>query len=302
MNLLSMNNLSVGELESTIREAGKIKANPESYCDKLRGKILLMLFEKPSTRTRISFETAMIQVGGNAIGIDESITQLGRGETVGDSAKVLGGYSDGILARVNKHETLEELAENSGVPVINGLSDKEHPCQVISDLFTIHEIKGGFEDIYLTYIGDGNNVCNSLLLGCAMLGINIRVASPESYEPKKDFVEKALDISKKTGSGIEISNDPGGAAVDADFLYTDVWISMGDESEEKERLNAFRGYQINKELVKLADPDCKVMHCLPAHRGLEITDDVIDGKNSIVWDQAENRLHAQKAILLRLLR
>jgi len=296
-----MTDLSIKELESIIRETGRIKAKPEDYKDRLKGKILVMLFEGPSTRTRVSFETAMIQLGGNAIDINESMTQLGRGETMGDSARVLSRYSDCILARVKRHETLMELARNSEVPVINGLSDLEHPCQVISDLFTIHEVRGRLKGIDLAYIGDGNNVCNSLLLGCSMVGINIKVASPEGYEPAKNFVKKALDISKETGSRIEIVNDPREAAKGASFLYTDVWVSMGDESEEEERLKAFRGYQLNREIVKLANSDCKVMHCLPAHRGLEITDEVIDGRDSIVWDQAENRLHAQKAILLRLL-
>ena len=296
-----MTDLSIKELESIIRETGRIKARPEDYKDRLKGKILVMLFEGPSTRTRVSFETAMIQLGGNAIDINESMTQLGRGETMGDSARVLSRYSDCILARVKRHETLMELARNSEVPVINGLSDLEHPCQVISDLFTIHEVRGRLKGIDLAYIGDGNNVCNSLLLGCSMVGINIKVASPEGYEPAKNFVKKALDISKETGSRIEIVNDPREAAKGASFLYTDVWVSMGDESEEEERLKAFRGYQLNREIVKLANSDCKVMHCLPAHRGLEITDEVIDGRDSIVWDQAENRLHAQKAILLRLL-
>ncbi|HDH40948.1 MAG TPA: ornithine carbamoyltransferase [Candidatus Altiarchaeales archaeon] len=301
MDLLSMTDLSIKELESIIRETGRIKAKPEDYKDRLKGKILVMLFEGPSTRTRVSFETAMIQLGGNAIDINESMTQLGRGETMGDSARVLSRYSDCILARVKRHETLMELARNSEVPVINGLSDLEHPCQVISDLFTIHEVRGRLKGIDLAYIGDGNNVCNSLLLGCSMVGINIKVASPEGYEPAKNFVKKALDISKETGSRIEIVNDPREAAKGASFLYTDVWVSMGDESEEEERLKAFRGYQLNREIVKLANSNCKVMHCLPAHRGLEITDEVIDGRDSIVWDQAENRLHAQKAILLRLL-
>jgi len=301
MDLLSITDLSIKELESIIRETGRIKAKPEDYKDRLKGKILVMLFEGPSTRTRVSFETAMIQLGGNAIDINESMTQLGRGETMGDSARVLSRYSDCILARVKRHETLMELARNSEVPVINGLSDLEHPCQVISDLFTIHEVRGRLKGIDLAYIGDGNNVCNSLLLGCSMVGINIKVASPEGYEPAKNFVKKALDISKETGSRIEIVNDPREAAKGASFLYTDVWVSMGDESEEEERLKAFRGYQLNREIVKLANSDCKIMHCLPAHRGLEITDEVIDGRDSIVWDQAENRLHAQKAILLRLL-
>ncbi len=296
-----MNDLSIGELESIIRETERIKAKPENYKNRLKDKILLMLFEKPSTRTRISFEIAMIQLGGNAIDIDESMTQLGRGETIGDSARVLSRYSDCILARVKKHETLKKLAKNSKVPVINGLSDLEHPCQVISDLFTIYEVEGGLKGVNLTYIGDGNNVCNSLLLGCAMSGINIKVVSPEGYEPGREFVEKALNISKKTGSKVEVINDPKKAAINADFIYTDVWVSMGDESEEKKRLGIFQAYQLNEEIVKLADSNCRIMHCLPAHRGLEITNGVIDGKNSIVWDQAENRLHAQKAILLRSL-
>ncbi len=301
MNLLSMTDLSIKELESIITETEEIKANPGEYENKLKGKILLMLFEKPSTRTRISFESAMIQLGGNAIDINESMTQLGRGETIGDSARVLSRYSDCIMARVKKHDTLKELAENSSVPVINGLSNLEHPFQAVSDLFTVYEVKGRLMGENMTYIGDGNNVCNSLLLGCAMSGVNLKVASPRGYEPAKNFVEKAIDISKKTGSKIEIMNDPKKAVKGADFLYTDVWVSMGDESEGDKRLKAFQGYQLNREIMGLAKPNCKIMHCLPAHRGLEITDDVIDDVNSIVWDQAENRLHAQKTILLRLL-
>lgn len=301
MNLLSMTDLSIKELESIITETEEIKANPGEYENKLKGKILLMLFEKPSTRTRISFESAMIQLGGNAIDINESMTQLGRGETIGDSARVLSRYSDCIMARVKKHDTLKELAENSSVPVINGLSNLEHPFQAVSDLFTVYEVKGRLMGENMTYIGDGNNVCNSLLLGCAMSGVNLKVASPRGYEPAKNFVEKAIDISKKTGSKIEIMNDPKKAVKGADFLYTDVWVSMGDESEGDKRLKAFQGYQLNREIMGRAKPNCKIMHCLPAHRGLEITDDVIDDVNSIVWDQAENRLHAQKTILLRLL-
>ncbi len=266
-----------------------------------------MLFEKPSTRTRISFEVAMVQLGGHAINLNANEIQLKRGEAVSDTAKVLGRYVNGVMARVHKHDTLTELSENSSIPVINGLSDIEHPCQVISDLFTIYEkfpfdfqskdrfCDGNF-DIKLAYIGDGNNVCNSLILGCAIMGIDAAVATPKGYEPDAGVVNSAKKISDK----ITITNNPEDAACDADVVYTDVWISMGSEGEEKERMNKFKNYQVNAKLLSNAKPGCKIMHCLPAHRGMEI-DGVIDGENSIVWDQAENRLHAQKAVLLKLL-
>jgi ornithine carbamoyltransferase len=301
MHLLSMGDLSSRELESLITETDKIKKRPQEYRSRLDGKVMLMLFEKPSTRTRISFEAAILQLGGNAIDLDENVTQLGRGETIKDSARVLSRYADCIVARVRKHATLIELAANATIPVINGLSDLEHPCQIISDLFTIYEVAGKLHGINLTYVGDGNNVCNSLVLGCAIAGVNLTVATPKGYEPKADIVKKALELSKLTGSKIAVMNDPKQAVKDADFLYTDVWVSMGFEAEEEARMKAFKGYQLNSELIKLAKKDCRIMHCLPAHRGLEITDDVIDSKSSIVWDQAENRMHAQKAILLSCL-
>ncbi len=296
-----MGDLTPRGLESLISETAKIKDRPQDYRSRLEGIVMLMLFEKPSTRTRISFETAILQLGGNAINLDENMSQLGRGETIKDSARVLSRYADCIVARVRKHETLAALAENSTIPVINGLSDLEHPCQAISDLYTIKESKGMLSGVNLTYVGDGNNVCSSLLLGCAMVGVNIRVASPRGYEPKKTILEKAKKLAADSGAKIEVLSDPKTAAKDADFMYTDVWVSMGFESEEKKRMEAFKSYQLNSELLSLARSDCKVMHCLPAHRGLEITDDVIDGERSIVWDQAENRLHAQKAILLSIL-
>jgi ornithine carbamoyltransferase len=301
MHLLSMGDLSSRELESLITETDKIKKRPQEYRSRLDGKVMLMLFEKPSTRTRISFEAAILQLGGNAIDLDENVTQLGRGETIKDSARVLSRYADCIVARVRKHATLIELAANATIPVINGLSDLEHPCQIISDLFTIYEASGKLHGINLTYVGDGNNVCNSLVLGCAIAGVNLTVATPKGYEPKADIVKKAVELSKKTGSKVTLMNDPKLAVKDADFLYTDVWVSMGFEAEEDARMKAFKGYQLNSELLKLAKKDCRIMHCLPAHRGLEITDDVIDSKSSIVWDQAENRMHAQKAILLSCL-
>ncbi|MBN2015134.1 MAG: ornithine carbamoyltransferase [Candidatus Altiarchaeota archaeon] len=301
MHLLSVGDLSPKGLESVILETGKIKKKPGEYRSRLKDRVVLMLFEKPSTRTRISFETSILQLGGDVIVVNKAMTQLERGETIKDSARVLSRYVDCIVARVLEHDTLTELSGNAEIPVINGLSDMEHPCQIISDLYTIYEVKGRLRGVNLAYIGDGNNVCNSLLLGCAMTGVNITVASPKGYEPVGEFVGRAVKLAEKTGSSVKVVDDPREAAEGVDFLYTDVWVSMGQESEEEGRLKAFQGYQINKEILGVAGEDCRVMHCLPAHRGLEITDEVIDGSESIVWDQAENRLHAHKAILLRLL-
>jgi len=291
MDLLSVSDFSSEELESIIQETAEIKKNPSSYSDRLGGKSIVLLFEKPSTRTRVSLQVAMFQLGGNSIYLDTERSQLSRGESLADTARILSGYLDGIAARVYNHETLLELAENSNVPVINALSDLEHPCQIISDLFTIYEAKGF--DVKVAYIGDGNNVCNSLILGCSMLGIKIAVASPPGYGPSGDIIKKA--------DRVEIFSDPEEAVENADFLYTDVWVSIGREDEKEKRIKAFKEYQINRELLDKAKPDCKVMHCLPAHRGEEITDDIINGDSSIIWTQAENKLYAQKAILLRLL-
>jgi len=302
MNIISITDLTGQELESIIKETGEIKENPKKYENSLKGKILIMLFEKPSVRTRVSFESAILQLGGNSIYMGREETHLGRGETLGDSARVLSKYGDCILARVYDHEMLLEFAGNSDVPVINALSDKEHPCQIISDLFTIYELESKLKGVNLAYIGDGNNVCNSLLLGCAMSGINIWAATPEGYEPDRAIVRKAKEVSRENNSLVEIGHDPERAVQEADFIYTDVWVSMGDEAEEKERMEAFKDYQINKKLLENVNRNYRIMHCLPAHRGQEITDDAIDSANSIVWEQAENKLHAQKAILLRLLK
>jgi len=294
MGLVSVSDFTSNDLKSVIQETAKIKENPFGYSSRLGGKTLVLLFEKPSTRTRVSFQAGMFHLGGNAIHLDINRSQLSRGESIADTSRVLSSYVDGIAARVYEHSTLLELAGNSSVPVINALSDLEHPCQIISDLFTIYESKGGLDGIKVAYIGDGNNVCNSLILGCSMLGIKIAVASPEGYGPDAEIVKKA-------GSGVEIISSPKEAAKDADFLYTDVWVSIGKDEEEKKRMKAFKDYQINKELLQNAKPDCRVMHCLPAHRGEEITADVINSDRSIIWTQAENKLHAQKAILLKLL-
>ncbi len=302
MNLLSILDLKPEQLKKLVAKTEKVKTDPEKYASELEGKTLALIFEKPSTRTRISFEVAMLELGGNAIVLNASEMQLGRGETIADSAKVLSRYVDAVMARVYSHETLKELASTSTIPIINGLSDLEHPCQIISDLFTIYEEKRKFEGLKLAYIGDGNNVCNSLMLGSAMVGLNITVATPKGYAPKPEIIAEAEKFAKKYKSQIVLTENPEEAVAGADIIYTDVWVSMGNEKEEKKRMKAFAKYQLNKPLVKKAKRNCMVMHCLPAHRGQEITDDVIDSPNSAVWDQAENRLHAQKAILLTLMK
>jgi len=299
MHLLSVSDLGVQELSEVISLTDKVKKSPTEYRDRLQDKTLVLMFEKPSTRTKVSFEAAMVQLGGYPITLHGDTSQLSRGETPADSARVLNRYTDAIVCRVYAHETLREMAQNSSIPVINALSDLEHPCQAISDLYTIHEIKGGFDGIKLAYVGDGNNVCNSLILGCAMVGLTLSVATPPGYEPDRDIVSRAEDIP---GSDIKLLNDSEEAVKDADFIYTDVWVGMGNESEEEERMRVFSDYQINAGLINSAKDDCRVMHCLPAHRGLEITDDVMDSERAVIWDQAENRLHTQKSLLLKLIK
>src|SRR5207249_6901970 len=267
----------------------------------LRGRTLAMIFEKASTRTRVSFEVGMSQLGGHAVNLSPQDTQLGRGETIADTAKVLSRYVDAIMYRAYRHEDMVELARNATVPVINGLDDLEHPCQIISDLFTILEAKKKLKGIHIAYVGDGNNVCNSLVLGAAIVGCNLIVGCPPSNRPESKIVEEAKRIAKGTGSEVQVVSDPKAAVARADVVYTDVWVSMGMEKEKAEREKLFHPFQVNAALMRHAGPDAIVMHCLPAHRGLEITDDVIDGPQSVVFDQAENRLHAQKAILARFL-
>lgn len=265
--------------------------------DLLKNKSLAMIFEKSSTRTRVSFEVAMSDLGGHSIYLNSRDIQIGRGETVSDTAKVLSRYVAGITARVNSHKTVEDLAADSQVPVINALSDLEHPCQILADFLTIREYKNRLKGLKFAWIGDGNNVCNSLILGCALVGMEIAVACPEGYEPNPEIVTKGREL----GGDILITNDPQEAANDADVLYTDVWVSMGDEEERDKRLSDLEDYQINSELVALAKHNVIVMHCLPAHRGEEISTDVMEGPHSVVFDQAENRLHAQKALILKLM-
>jgi len=266
----------------------------------LAGKVMAMLFMKSSTRTRISFEVGMHRLGGHSLFLSSRDIQLGRGETIADTARVLSRYCDIIMARVFAHSDIEELAEFSSVPVVNGLSDEYHPCQALADLQTIEEKKGRLEGVRLAYLGDGNNVCHSLLLASAMVGVEIRVATPDGFEPKPRVVQKAREIASETGGGVHIMSAPEEAVDGADVVYTDVWASMGQEDEAERRRRVFAPFQVNAELLKKARPDAVVMHCLPAHRGEEITDEVIDGTQSVVFDQAENRMYAQQALLLFL--
>jgi ornithine carbamoyltransferase len=263
----------------------------------LKGKTLAMIFEKPSTRTRVSFEVGMWQLGGYALYLNAADLQLGRGETIADTAQVLSRYVDGIMARVFAHQTILDLIKYSRVPVINGLSDLTHPCQGLADLFTVYEKKGRLSGLKLAYLGDGNNVAHSLLFGCSKVGMNITLACPKGYEPDPEVVSKAKEGSKKSGCEVRVTKDPKEAVKEADIVYTDVWASMGKEKEHEKMVRALKPYQVNGKLVKEAKEDYIFMHCLPAHRGEEVTDEVADSENSVIFDQAENRLHTEKALL-----
>ncbi len=298
-HLISMADLTPEELEEILELAEKLKE--ERYkgrvTDYLKNKSLAMIFELPSTRTRISFEVAMTDLGGHALYLSWNDLQLGRGEPIKDTARVLSRYVHAVMMRVRRHETILEFAKYSSVPVINGLSDLEHPCQIIADLLTIKEYKGNLKNVRLAWIGDGNNVCNSLILASALTGMKMVVSTPKGYEPNGEIVKKALEM----GANLEFEPDPTKAVKNADVIYTDVWVSMGQEAEREKRLKDFAKHQVSEALVNMAKDDVIVMHCLPAHRGEEITEEVLEGEHSIVFDQAENRLHAQKAILLKLI-
>jgi ornithine carbamoyltransferase len=297
---LSVDDLDTGELLHLLDLAGTLKADPTLHRDSLTGKTVALIFEKASTRTRVSFEVGVGQLGARPLTLSSSDIQLGRGETIEDTGRVLSRYVDAIVLRTFEQERLEALAEAATVPVINSLSDFEHPCQALADLMTVRERSGPLAGRILTYVGDGNNVAHSLLLAGAKTGMTVRVAAPTGFEPIPQVVQRAAEIAGETGGAIEILSDPHGAVKEAQVVYTDVWASMGQEDESEERTLVFRPYQVNQALLELAEPDAIVLHCLPAHRGLEITDEVIDGPRSAVWDQAENRLHAQKALLLLL--
>ena len=304
-DILSMADLSTNEIGLILMLAGKLKHEQRRGKSRpfLRGKTLGMIFQKPSTRTRVSFEVGMYQLGGDAVYLGASDIQLSRGETIEDTAKTLSLYLDCIMARVYNHKDVQTLARYASVPVINGLSDSFHPCQILADLMTIQEHKKKLKGLRLAWLGDGDNVCNDLMLGCAKTGISMTAACPKGYEPVEKIVELAKAEGKKTGVDIAITDDSASAVRDADIIATDTFISIGKEGERTAREATFLpNYQVNKDIMKLAKVDAIFMHCLPAKRGMEVTADVIDGKWSVVWQEAENRLHTQKALLCLLMK
>ena len=302
-HLLTIFDLSTKEIESLLIRAGELKAIQKQgiECRPLKGKTLGLLFEKQSTRTRLSFEVAALQLGGHSIYLSPHQIQMGRGEELRDTARVFSRYLDGVVIRTFEHKMIEEVADNSSIPVINGLTDIHHPCQIISDMLTILEKKERISGIRLAYIGDGNNVAHSLIEGAAVMGMHIRIASPKGYEPDNRITEMARQKAQETGAAIEIMEDPFEAVDNADVVYTDVWTSMGQEEEEGKRKSVFKKYRINRELMNKAKGDAIILHCLPAHRGEEITDEMMESPQSVVFDQAENRLHMQKALLEMLM-
>lgn len=298
-DLLSVYSLSLDEVYEIFNLSQDLKDKqkrgiPHEY---LKGKALGMIFTKSSTRTRVSFEVGMYQLGGHALFLSGNDIQIGRGETIHDTAKVLSRMVDGIMIRTFSHDEVVELAHFADIPVINGLTDLLHPCQALADLFTVYEHKGQLKGLKLAFIGDGNNVAHSLLNACAKVGMDVAVASPKGFAPDQEIVKQAKADAKVSGAKITITNDPIEAITDADVVYSDVWASMGQEAEQAERIKLFKSYQVNKKLTALAKKDYIFLHCLPAHRGEEVTADVIDSKHSVIFDEAENRLHVQKAIM-----
>ena len=298
-SVASLSDLTREEIEEIFKTAELLKLQLYRGQDHplLKGKTLAMIFEKASTRTRVSFEVGMWQLGGSALYLSASDLQLGRGETIADTAQVLSRYVSGIMARVFAHQTILDLVKYSSVPVINGLSDFSHPCQGLADLFTVYEKKGRLSGLKLAYVGDGNNVAHSLIYGCSKVGMDIILACPKGYEPDKEVVSKGKTEARKSGSAITLTQDPTEAVKGADVIYTDVWASMGKEKERDERIKALKPFQVNPDLVKGAKEDYIFMHCLPAHRGEEVVNEVADSENSVIFDQAENRLHTQKAVM-----
>ena len=300
-HFLSLKDVSSEEWQEIFDLSKDVKENPQKYSKALAGKTLGMIFQKSSTRTRVSFEVGMFQLGGHALFLSSNDIQIGRGETIADTARVLSRMLDIIMARVFGHNIVEELAQYGSVPVINGLSDFSHPCQGVADYFTLYERWGDCKGRKIAYVGDGNNVCHSLLYGAAALGMHISVGAPDGYKPDQGVVEFSRKLAAQKGGSVEILTDPAEAVRNADAVYTDVWASMGQEAEYHQRKAIFGSYQVNGKLFSNAKRDALFLHCLPAHRGDEVTDEVIDSANSAVWDEAENRLHCQKAIMLLLM-
>lgn len=302
-DLLSIHDLSCAEVQQILDLAAELKAKQKNGIEHhiLKGKTLGMIFEKASTRTRVSFEVGMWQLGGMGLFLSSRDMQIGRGEPIKDTARVLSRYVDGIMIRTFSHEIVTELARYATVPVINALTDLQHPCQALADIFTVMEHKGNLKGLKMAYIGDCNNMANSLMHACAKVGMDISIAAPQEYAPNEAMVAEAVADAALTGSKITICTDPLEAAKDADVLYTDVWASMGQEAEQQARARVFANYQVNSQTLQAAKPDAIILHCLPAHRGEEITDEAIESEQSAVFDQAENRLHVQKAIMALLM-
>jgi ornithine carbamoyltransferase len=300
-DLISIHELSSDDVEALFQLAANVKARPDRYRSALAGQTLAMIFEKASTRTRVSFEVGMYQLGGLATFLSSRDIQIGRGETIHDTAKVLSRYVSGIMARTFAHSTVTELARHATVPVINGLTDLLHPCQALTDYFTARERFGNTRGLTLAYVGDGNNMCHSLMFGGPKTGMHVRVATPDGYRPKPEIVELARQDASAAGTTIEVISRPEDAIRGAHVVYTDVFASMGQEAEAEMRRKAFAGYQVTPELMETADKDALFMHCLPCHRGEEVHADVADGSWSVIFDEAENRLHVQKAIMLMLM-
>ena len=299
-DLLRIQDLSREEIDHLIERTGVLKSGTKKFrTPPLKGKILALLFEKPSTRTRVSFEAAILSLEGRAIYLSAEQTQLSRGEPIGDTAQVLSRYCDGIILRTHSQSRLEEFALNSRVPVLNGLSDRFHPCQILADLFTIREVLGNYREIRVAYIGDGNNIANSWIEACGRIGFQLALAFPAGYEADREILKETRDLYPDR---IQVFADPKSAVAGADVVYTDVWISMGQQKDEEPVRQTFAGFQVNSELLALAKPGARFMHCLPAHRGWEVTEEVLSGPQSVVLPQAENRLHFQKALLEMFIR
>lgn len=303
ISVLDMKNDFEAIIASAIKMKKDLKSPPKkgAKTEPLKGKVLGMVFEKPSLRTRISFEVGMAQLGGRSIYISPEEVGIGKRESVSDVANVLSRYVSCIMYRAFSNKIMRELAQHASVPVINGLDDLEHPCQIAADLMTILEKKGALAGLNLVYVGDGNNVCNSLMLGCALVGMNMKAATPKDYRPSSELFAKAQEIAKGRGGSVEVVSNPYQAVEKADVIYTDTWVSMGQEEEKEKRERIFMPYQVNEKLIEKANKDFIFLHCLPAHRGFEVAPEVIDGPHSVVFDEAENRLHAQKAILVSVL-
>lgn len=302
-HFISLFNITAEEIESIFKLSAKLKRELKEGTPHhiLKGKTLGMIFSKSSTRTRVSFEVGMYQLGGYPLFLSSGDIQLGRGESIYDTAQVLSRYISGIMIRTFKHSDVEDLARYGTIPVINGLTDLMHPCQILADLFTVYETKGKLKGLKMAYVGDGNNVANTLLHGCAKIGMDICVATPKSYGCHEEIVEEAKTEAKKSGCSLVLTEDPIEAVTGADVVYTDTWVSMGQEAEKEIRLKTFMPYQVNKSLFSHAKRDAMFLHCLPAYRGLEVSEEIIDGSNSAVFEEAENRLHVQKAIMAILM-